>query len=841
MGVVRLVHLRGFVFFVALVLVGQVSNMFELNHTSDERSLRARTVYTSDYTKDTEQNSLFPFLSAGKLKAPEGKEKAFEDMDFEEPKEWDPNWQFRTVVHPEPPELEMTAGNTTWSFKDIDGAILRLSEKRILPRHSCYTMRREFQGVVGDTFEFCYPAIILSGFGKCGTSAMDRFLKSHPQIGSCCKVVAGVDSKEYCRTNVENFAGGAISYFHYLKGFSEELTSYRDKHKGEGAAGEQKDTLFVNTCIQLKTGETPDWEQLEIYEALRRPKTIHLFMVRNPADRFWSSYNYWCNQLDSRAACLQGDTVIGAHHRSPTHFHEILMANLNVKLLGPNVETIPSCKRLEKLFTRRLEPFQEKMGSKLVVVATEQFKVDPSIAWRAIQHAVKDNLNFELSHHPSVKEFSNKLYNTNDKKTYHGSALDTSQVREGLYEISGFKPLKQESRDIIHSCWAEEGVISRLTGFDYKELHRKYSENNLKKAAADAAGGRHNQGLTRTVKEGDTSSTWVIKDTDGSEIIMRRKHILKHHSCYTMTKKAINESGPVDFCAPSLFIAGYSRCGTRALRNTLETVMEPHFAPLYPSTTGYHCRGDGRNANAKTYFEFFLQYALRLNEIQREGHGEKDAIVLMNMCTRLFTNVDDPVAESVEHLDIYEKLQGPKTLYILMVRNAVDYAWSFYNQECSLLDAECNAKYRVPYRSPEFFHELLVANEHFERSLPLGDFIPSCRKINQLFSRRMATFQDTLESPNNLLVISNEDFRFNRTFPLWRLRQTLQNDFGIPMPSSLDEAAASSPAVNAESIGRYKLSKHRPVLDESRKLFDRCWEEREDISKISKHHYAQLK
>jgi hypothetical protein len=137
--------------------------------------------------------------------------------------------------------------------------------------HTCYevvcqnTWNRHCpaEGTPEATIDFCYPAVVITGMPKCGTSATYDLLSRY--TGAILMF-----EKENCPYTRRR---SHWEYFH-------TLPRARDVTPGR---------LLIDGCIDTQ-------KNLMLRRLLHEPETLYIVMTRNYADMVWSSYNFWCKR-----------------------------------------------------------------------------------------------------------------------------------------------------------------------------------------------------------------------------------------------------------------------------------------------------------------------------------------------------------------------------------------------------------------------------------------------------------------------------------------------------------------------------------------------------------------
>jgi hypothetical protein len=119
------------------------------------------------------------------------------------------------------------------------------------------------EGTPEATIDFCYPAVVITGMPKCGTSATYDLLSRY----SGAILMFEKENCPYTRRRSH------WEYFHTLPR-AHEVTPGR---------------LLIDGCIDTQ-------KNLMLRRLLHEPETLYIVMTRNYADMVWSSYNFWCKR-----------------------------------------------------------------------------------------------------------------------------------------------------------------------------------------------------------------------------------------------------------------------------------------------------------------------------------------------------------------------------------------------------------------------------------------------------------------------------------------------------------------------------------------------------------------
>ena len=348
----------------------------------------------------------------------------------ERKKSWEKSCATTVYFHFSGPGQILPGGNdTSWDFLDTDGAVITLTRTndKETSYKSCFDMSREPALPAIPFVHFCYPTLNVNGHPKAGTSALYYILQQHPNI------IAANLQKEYCRYLPFQMPAEHMSFFRYLYGFA--------------AASENMgiNDVLVNGCIN---GLVPPSPYLELDKLLKGPIALHMYVVRDAAERSWATYNYWCD-YDTEPHCPPGaHRKEGVHHRSPEEFHNLVLNNEPKKML------IANHAELSKMYTHFINMMETMTNSKHVhVIASEKMKVDLPGVWEDFSKILKSTLNYDIPIHPKLAKLSILRVNENKKENM-------------LYE----------TEKILNSWWEECDDVSKRTGWSYNCVNSGYNK-----------------------------------------------------------------------------------------------------------------------------------------------------------------------------------------------------------------------------------------------------------------------------------------------------------------------------------------------------------------------------
>ena len=196
-------------------------------------------------------------------------------------------------------------------------------------------------------------------------------------------------------------------------------------------------------------------EVVHMHEMLK-PKTVYIIMVRNLSDWMWSGYNFWCRPSFGEDCALGGWTKRGMH-RSPTHFHELLMNDSN-----PNIKKLYfSMEYLTTSYIERID-FAKNMTGKLPFVMASEALEGPNNVEHV--HRLQEYLNTNLGSRLTLDISNLHLINTGD---HRGEKMQSKHASAGLYGISGHQPILPATVEYINSKWKQCEYISTLAQYSY--------------------------------------------------------------------------------------------------------------------------------------------------------------------------------------------------------------------------------------------------------------------------------------------------------------------------------------------------------------------------------------
>lgn len=203
--------------------------------------------------------------------------------------------------------------------------------------------------------------------------------------------------------------------------------------------------LTVNGCLDTVT-------VLMMRQYLQRTTSSKIiFVVRDPADWLWASYNFWTysKHHDLLKAAQKTDwAALPEQYRSPELFHELLLAGSD--RFGPTAELIGKLRdRISNLFTRVVAAAHREDPDRVLVVKTEDMAPD-RIESSGFLKRLADFLDVSLDGFDAsvFRSFSNC---GNSRGIGEKCAKASS-----AYAIAGNRTMLEESQDLVYLYFAEE-------------------------------------------------------------------------------------------------------------------------------------------------------------------------------------------------------------------------------------------------------------------------------------------------------------------------------------------------------------------------------------------------
>jgi hypothetical protein len=125
------------------------------------------------------------------------------------------------------------------------------------------------------------------------------------------------------------------------------------------------------------------------------------------------------------------------------------------------------CVKAADMFSTYADYLWKRVNYKqTMVLPSELLDTDPEQVWRRLTAALG-----LPNTHPKLRAFKDVRYNTQENKWAHGvnQVVNTETFKPGLYAISNFEPLRNDTRKLLDVCWREDCIWASIaTGYVYK-------------------------------------------------------------------------------------------------------------------------------------------------------------------------------------------------------------------------------------------------------------------------------------------------------------------------------------------------------------------------------------
>lgn len=141
---------------------------------------------------------------------------------------------------------------------------------------------------------FCLPSVYIIGFPKCGTSLLYNYIKSHPLFASP-RFKEGQFWRELVTTQDLRYRElEVLIYMFHFYDASRNIDKNRNKFTVDASAS----TVYASSRPLHDTEKDLCLVPFLLFRVL--PQTKILIILRNPIDRLWSDYWYFCSRYNWR-------------------------------------------------------------------------------------------------------------------------------------------------------------------------------------------------------------------------------------------------------------------------------------------------------------------------------------------------------------------------------------------------------------------------------------------------------------------------------------------------------------------------------------------------------------
>jgi len=209
--------------------------------------------------------------------------------------------------------------------------------------------------------------------------------------------------------------------------------------------------LFIDGCIDIINN-------MKLRNLIHHPvDTLYLVMIRDYADMLWSSYNFWCKREYDGTDCDYSKWADpDKHRRSPELFHDLIVADAkyNKSVVQPFYYPMEKpCINAGGYYSEYLQMhlFSRQLGqNQTIIVSGEELDAYPlHVAQRIANHIGYNIAGIDLT------SFSQVRVNTQEHKG-DKELIGRREHRPGLYNISQYRPMLAQTRQLLSQCWRED-------------------------------------------------------------------------------------------------------------------------------------------------------------------------------------------------------------------------------------------------------------------------------------------------------------------------------------------------------------------------------------------------
>lgn len=290
--------------------------------------------------------------------------------------------------------------------------------------------------VIDRFYSFCYPAVIITGVPKCGTSAMYELLSHLPNAVTMAE-------KENCPYTKRR---PHWKYFLSLPSLTRVNAS----------------AIVVDGCID-------HIRNIVIRAILREPKTVYIVLTRDYPSMLWSSYNFWCSLTYDGDTCDSSRyTKIGIHERTPEIFHGMVSGDADGKTIPNPLFNDHPCINAKSYYIEYLNNLWKKISyNATLVIASEDLQHNPRIVWNKIGTRLGLSMTERMQH--ALYNVSKLRYNTQEGGKDYRHSISIDNYKHGQFAVSNFTTMLNSTLQLLNKCWIDDCiVVSQLTGYRYQ-------------------------------------------------------------------------------------------------------------------------------------------------------------------------------------------------------------------------------------------------------------------------------------------------------------------------------------------------------------------------------------
>lgn len=180
------------------------------------------------------------------------------------------------------------------TFVDVEEQFNRMELENILSRVFKFGNKASFTLSHSD-HHFCLPSTFLIGFPKCGTTSLYNYIEEHPLMAKP-RNKEGQFWREFVRTKQIKYRELQILlYLFHFYGASKAMEFHPEMFTIDASAS----TVFATSQLYAELDQDVCVVPAMISNVL--PNAKFLIIMRNPIDRLWSDFWYFCSRSEWRS------------------------------------------------------------------------------------------------------------------------------------------------------------------------------------------------------------------------------------------------------------------------------------------------------------------------------------------------------------------------------------------------------------------------------------------------------------------------------------------------------------------------------------------------------------
>jgi hypothetical protein len=308
-----------------------------------------------------------------------------------------------------------------------------------------------------------FPDINVVGFPKSGTSHLYHVIATHPHV---TPYAAG---KEVCNLRPSSTMARKIVKLkkHHQQQQQQQYSSSLDRHinnRTKSSSSSLSSLLLLSSpptnMITTVNGCLREDKLFAAIQQLQSPSSKKYILVfRDPADRLWSSYNFWYNSEMDTSVPLQYDwTSSTIHYRSPELFHELIVSSGKLRAS----QFLYTQRNQSIAFPRTLI---HRVGRDNVLMIRNEDMLPDAVIPMNHQNNTNNSFLDQLSTFTGLDRMlfqhneTQVIRNCNDSKGNGIKNVCNTTKPTNHYDIAHGRPMMEQTRQLIYMMFWEECKI----------------------------------------------------------------------------------------------------------------------------------------------------------------------------------------------------------------------------------------------------------------------------------------------------------------------------------------------------------------------------------------------